>query len=39
MNILYLIIFFIVGLFFGSFFTVVGLRLPKHENFITNRRN
>ena len=37
MNILYLIIFFIVGLFFGSFFTVVGLRLPKHENFITNR--
>ena len=37
MSILYLIIFFIVGLFFGSFFTVVGLRLPKHENFITNR--
>ena len=37
MNTLYLIIFFILGLFMGSFFTVVGLRLPKHENFITNR--
>lgn len=34
---IYLIIFFIFGLFFGSFFTVVGLRLPKRENFITNR--
>lgn len=34
MNILYLIIFFIIGLCFGSFFTVVGLRCPKHENFI-----
>lgn len=32
----YLIIFFIFGLFFGSFFTVVGLRLPRRENFITN---
>ncbi len=37
MNFVYLIIFFVFGLFFGSFFTVVGLRLPKHENFITNR--
>lgn len=37
MNILYLIIFFLLGLFFGSFFTVVGLRCPKHENFISNR--
>lgn len=37
MDILYLIIFFILGLFMGSFFTVVGLRLPNHENFITNR--
>ena len=37
MNIVYLITFFIVGLFFGSFYTVVGLRLPKNENFITNR--
>lgn len=33
----YLIIFFILGLLMGSFFTVIGLRLPKHENFITNR--
>ncbi len=37
MNILYIIIFFIFGLFFGSFFTVVGLRLPKGEDFIFNR--
>ena len=37
MNILYLIIFFLLGLFMGSFLTVVGLRLPRHENFITNR--
>lgn len=37
MNILYLIIFFILGLLMGSFFTVVGSRLPKGEGFITNR--
>lgn len=37
MNILYLIIFFLLGLFMGSFLTVVGLRVPKHENFISNR--
>ena len=37
MNTVYLIIFFILGLFMGSFYTVIGLRLPKHENFITNR--
>jgi leader peptidase (prepilin peptidase)/N-methyltransferase len=37
MMILYLIIFFLLGLVFGSFYTVVGLRLPKHENFISNR--
>lgn len=37
MNILYLIIFFLLGLFMGSFYTVVGLRCPKHENFISNR--
>lgn len=36
MDILYLIIFFIIGLFFGSFYTVVGLRCPKHEDFITS---
>lgn len=32
----YTIIFFIIGLLMGSFFTVVGLRLPRGENFITN---
>lgn len=37
MNILYLIIFFLLGLFMGSFYTVIGLRLPKHEDFISNR--
>lgn len=37
MDIVYLIIFFILGLFMGSFFTVIGLRLPNHENFISNR--
>ncbi len=37
MMILYLIIFFIFGCFFGSFFTVVGLRLPKKEKFVFNR--
>lgn len=37
MNILYLIIFFLLGLFMGSFLTVVGLRVPKHENFISGR--
>lgn len=34
---LYLIIFFIFGTVFGSFFTVVGLRLPRKEKFISNR--
>ena len=37
MDILYLIIFFILGLFMGSFYTVIGLRLPKHEDFIKGR--
>lgn len=37
MNTLYLIIFFILGSLFGSFYTVIGLRLPKKENFITTR--
>lgn len=37
MSILYLIIFFLFGLFMGSFYTVIGLRCPKHENFISNR--
>lgn len=33
----YLIIFFIFGTLMGSFLTVVGLRLPKGENFINKR--
>lgn len=37
MKIFYLILFFILGTFFGSFFTVVGLRLPKHIDFIKKR--
>lgn len=35
MNIVYLIIFFILGSLMGSFLTVIGLRLPKKENFTT----
>lgn len=31
-NTYFLILFFIVGLFFGSFFNVVGLRLPKNKS-------
>lgn len=27
--------FFLIGLIFGSFFNVVGLRLPRHESFVT----
>ena len=37
MKIFYLILFFILGTFFGSFYTVVGLRLPKHIDFIKKR--
>ena len=37
MNIIYMIIFFILGLHMGSFYTVVGLRLPNHEKFIIGR--
>ena len=35
MNLFYLIIFFILGLFMGSFYTVVGTRIPKGDGFIT----
>lgn len=35
MSIVYLIIFFIFGSLMGSFLTVIGLRLPKKENFVT----
>lgn len=37
MNTMYLILFFIFGLFMGSFYTVVGIRLPRKENFILAR--
>ena len=37
MNISLLIIFFILGTFFGSMYTVIGQRLPKNENFVTAR--
>ena len=37
MHSVYIIIFFIFGLYFGSFLTVVGQRLPRKENFITTR--
>lgn len=37
MELFYIFIFFLLGLIFGSFFTVVGSRLPKGENFITSR--
>ena len=37
MKLFYLISFFILGTFFGSFYTVIGLRLPKHLSFIKGR--
>lgn len=37
MEIFYLVTFFIFGLLMGSFFTVVGLRLPRREEFVANR--
>ena len=37
MKILYLIIFFILGTLMGSFYTVIGSRLPKGESFIKGR--
>ncbi|MBP5678302.1 MAG: prepilin peptidase [Bacilli bacterium] len=37
MKFLYIIIFFILGTCMGSFYTVVGLRLPKKEKFLTGR--
>lgn len=37
MNIVYLITFFILGILIGSFLCVVGMRLPKKQNFINGR--
>lgn len=37
MNITLLIIFFILGTYFGSMYTVIGQRLPKNEDFIIAR--
>ncbi len=37
MTITYTIIFYLFGTLMGSFLTVVGLRLPKEESFITTR--
>ena len=37
MELYYIIIFFIVGLFLGSFFGVVGTRLPKNESILFPR--
>lgn len=37
MKIFYLIIFFVLGTLMGSFFTVVGIRLPRRERFIIDR--
>lgn len=37
MDVLYIILFFILGACLGSFYTVVGLRLPKGESFCFSR--
>ena len=37
MNILYLIIFFILGSIIGQFLTIIGLRLPKNESIISTK--
>lgn len=37
MDTYYIVVFFIFGLLFGSFFNVVGLRVPKKLSFITDR--
>ena len=34
MTTLYVVIFFIFGLVFGSFYNVLGFRLPKNENIV-----
>lgn len=37
MELFYIVTFFILGTLFGSFLTVIGFRLPKGEDFITER--
>lgn len=37
MEIIYCILFFILGLCMGSFYTVIGLRVPKGESFLLSR--
>ena len=37
MELFYLILFFIIGTYMGSFYTVVGLRLPRGESFLISR--
>lgn len=37
MDIIYLIFFFVIGIIFGSFFCVIGERLPRGDNFTTSR--
>lgn len=37
MDIIYLIFFFVLGCVFGSFFCVIGERLPKGESFVISR--
>lgn len=37
MKLVYLIIFFILGSCMGSFYTVIGMRLPKKEDFIKSK--
>ena len=39
MDIFYLIIFFILGLFMGMIYTNIGLRLPKHKKIFTLENN
>ncbi|MBY7143863.1 prepilin peptidase [Virgibacillus sp. NKC19-3] len=37
MDIFFIVLFFLFGLIFGSFFNVLGLRIPKNQTFIMDR--